>query len=159
VINRIRKAVDRRGSKNKDIGYQGLLGEYAFAKEYNLFINMTLEIGSDGSHKDFTLKDGSSADVKTTAYGKTSLNVNASKRQHPDIYVLTMVRDYEEEYNQKEERWGDVEIYPPEVYLVGWIKSQDFLDKAKYIQPKVGTPFYALPINKLNTKFTKGVFG
>lgn len=159
VVNRIRKAKDQRGSKNRDIGYQGLLGEYAFAKQFNLFINMTLEIGDDGSHQDFILKDGSTADVKTTNYGKTSLNVNASKRKHPDIYVLTMVRQAEEEYDQRQERWTEVEIYPPEVFLYGWIRSEDFLDKSKYITPKMGTPFYALPINKLNTKFIKGVFG
>ena len=158
VTNRMRNAKDLRGSPNREIGYQGLLGEYAFAKKLNLFLNLTLEIDARDHYIDFDLPNGKTCDVKTTQVGGESLNVNASKKDHPDIYVLAMVSTKEEVYDNKMQRWAEKEVYPPKVYMYGWISSDDFLRESKLIRPKHGTPFHALPITELNTRFTKKLF-
>ena len=73
VTNRMRNAKDLRGSPNREIGYQGLLGEYAFAKKLNLFLNLTLEIDARDHYIDFDLPNGKTCDVKTTQVGGESL--------------------------------------------------------------------------------------
>tara|TARA_Y100000114_G_C11761606_1_gene330081 strand:+ start:2579 stop:3127 length:549 start_codon:yes stop_codon:yes gene_type:complete len=159
TCNKAQKYEDRRGSKNRKIGYQGLLGEYAFAKKFNLFLNLCIAKKPGRAHIDFYSPKGLTIDVKTTSWGKNTMNVNAQKPEHPDYYVCCMVKEYTKAFNEHENVWELDEVYPPEVYLVGWISKNDFITKSKYVNPQAGTPFHSLEFANLKKSFPQYIFG
>ena len=65
----------------------GICGEIAFAKRMNIYLDLSFNPRSGGS--DFRLRDGSSADVKTTERDDGQLIVPVWKEKKPsDFYVL-----------------------------------------------------------------------
>lgn len=159
TCNKAQKYEDRRGSKNRKIGYQGLLGEYAFAKKFNLFLNLCIAKKPGRAHIDFYSPKGLTIDVKTTSWGRNTMNVNAQKSEHPDFYVCCMVKEYIKGFNEHDKVWEQEEIYPPDVYLVGWISGDGFINKSTYVNPQKGTPFHSLEFSDLKKTFPQYIFG
>ena len=67
----------------------GVLGEIAFGKRFNLYLDLTFNVRKGGS--DFIAKDGQTTDVKTTTLDTGRLMVPAWKKdpsKKSDLYVL-----------------------------------------------------------------------
>lgn len=159
TCNKAQKYEDRRGSSNRKIGYQGLLGEYAFAKKFNLYLNLCIAKKPGRAHIDFYSPKGKTIDVKTTSWGRNTMNVNAQKPEHPDYYVAMIVKEHTKVFNEHEHVYQTQEVWPPEVYLVGWISGDEFSKKATYINPQKGTPFHSLEHKMLKKTFPQYIFG
>lgn len=71
-----------------DIDYDGLLGEYAFCKKYNLFLDITASPRS-GSY-DCVYK-GKRVDVKTTRHKNGRLLCTMKSNDDVDVYVLAII--------------------------------------------------------------------
>lgn len=146
ITNRKTKAQDLRGANRRDIAYQGMLGEYAFGKHFNIFPDLTLERKKTHKNVDYITNEGLIIDVKTTTKGSSTMNVNATKvdgkERKADIYVAIE---------------SDEKTYPPVMTLIGWIRYQDFKENAE--KKMGGTEYYALDLKHLKPKFPASIFG
>jgi hypothetical protein len=79
---------------NADSHYIGLKGEAAFAKEFELQVDLTMRNTGDGGI-DFTL-GGRTIDVKTSTYGD-KLRIPVTTEYWCDIYVLAKYDSYHDE--------------------------------------------------------------
>lgn len=108
-----------------EIVLDGVYGEYAVAKHFNLFIDLNCDYRKFGA--DLEQNDGSTIDVKSTR--RTGGPLNATEwaiRKPADIFILT-------------------EIYDTEVHIVGWIDRATFLVDSNKHQLKDRDPYYCLP--------------
>ena len=146
ITNKKQNAVDLRGSKRRDIAYQGMLGEYAFGKHFNIFPDLTLERKKTHKNVDYITNEGIIIDIKTTTKGSSSMNVNATKidgkERKADIYVAIE---------------SDESSYPPILTMIGWIRHKDFKELAEKKQG--GSEYYALELTHLKPKFPATIFG
>lgn len=159
VVNRKNKANDMRGSKEPNIGYYGMLGEYAFAKCFNFFPDVCLEM-PDNRSTDFQTPDGKTIDVKTGMNFTEDMNVNKNKSSHPDYYVAMHVLFKEKTRCPKTGVVSYQYLPEPKVKLVGWIGGKDFVDKSVPVpMPNPLNSFNTLPYCLLRTTTPKQVFG
>lgn len=162
IINKQIKAKDRRGSKVKNISYYGMLGEYAFAKCFNYFPDLTLEKPANRDI-DFITPEGKVVDVKTGMNETECLNINAPKLDngnHADYYVSFHVEF------KKKVRCPDtmttkvIDIDPPKIKYVGWLPGKEIKERgALCVQPDPGRSYYQVPYCLLRKSTPKYIFG
>ena len=148
ITNTNKKSRDYRGSSREDITYVGMLGEYAFAKHFNLFPDITLEKRPTHVNVDFITNDGLIIDIKTSDKGDkadhlcVSESKKATKVRDPDIYVAMTIDESEK---------------TPIVWLVGWCKYEVYEEhKVKHETP---TPHYKLDYKYLKPNSPASTFG
>jgi len=106
---------------------EGVMGEYAFCKKYNLFFDGTFS-GKDAGY-DCVLK-GKKIDIKTTSLQDGNLIAfQSSEKSDVDIFILTVVDR------------NSVEI-------VGWIEKENFINPENLVDHKYGKRYF-LPREKL----------
>ena len=103
------KVSDKNGSQ---IDFEGLLGEYAFCKIFNLFYEISPQPRS-GSYD--CIWNGKRTDIKSTTYQEGSLLGNINSNKDIDVYVLGII----------EFRRSDVLIKFP-----GWLPSEELYYKS-----------------------------
>ena len=75
-------------SSGGDIDFDGLLGEYAFCKAYNLFLDIA-PIPRSGSYD--CIRKSERIDIKTTRHQNGRLLATMKKNEDVDIYVLCII--------------------------------------------------------------------
>lgn len=73
---------------NSEIDFEGLLGEYAFCKHYNLFFELSPS-PRQGSYD--CIHNGKRIDIKSTRHKHGKLLGNTRRNQDVDIYVLAII--------------------------------------------------------------------
>ena len=137
IIASLRAGVNRSiGTKDVKRGPQdgfytdllGVAGELAFAKRFNLFPDLTFSPRSGGH--DFVMRNGHTADVKTTDRGDGRLLVTPKKRGDPsDVYFLLV---------------GEVPLFK----IMGYAKAKQVFDDGNLTNFGRGT-CYALTQDQL----------
>lgn len=89
--------------KGADIDFDGMVGEYAFCKRYNLFLDITAYPRS-GSYD--CLYNGKRVDVKTTRHKNGRLLCTLKNNEDVDVYVLAIIDGYD-------------------VYFPGWVYKDE----------------------------------
>lgn len=92
LVNRSNKTTNQKVSENpvQDVEYDGLIGEYAFCKLNNLYLDIvpTSRSGSyDCLFEDYRL------DIKATRYKNGVLLGNTKRNPDVDVYVLAIIDD------------------------------------------------------------------
>lgn len=126
----------KSGVKDMKVGNQsteltdleGLAGEFAFCKAFNLFPDLSI-LPRSGSHDCITHK-GKTVDIKTTRYPNGKLVERVTNKLKADIYVL-MVGEF------------------PTYECIGWVESGEFLKEENITDLGHGKT-YAMTQNKLN---------
>jgi len=124
------KDVKRSTNTSSEINFEGVVGEYAFCKYYNLFLDITPSPRSGGY--DCVYED-KRVDIKTTHYKNGRLICTMKENNQVDIYVLAIL-----EKNL--------------VTLVGWAYKDELID-SRNIQDLGYGNTYVLDQNKLRTMF------
>jgi len=148
ITNANKGSKDFRGSSRQDISYVGMLGEYAFAKHFNLFPDITLEKRPTHVNVDFITNDGLIIDIKASDKGEkadhfcVSDSKSESRARKPDIYVAMTIDESEK---------------TPIVWLMGWCKHEVYMDKR--VKHETPTPHYKCDYKHLKTNFPVSTFG
>jgi len=116
MLGNMRSMLARNASvKDRRVGYKpaiemdedGVVGEYAFCKHFNIFFNPAFELRSGGSD---CIYKGQRIDVKTTRYpnGKIAASLKQTENKEVDVYVLAIMSEHI-------------------VKIVGWIKYDELI--------------------------------
>lgn len=89
-LNNVRDA-KMANANGVDIDFDGLIGEYAFCKKYNLFLDITASPRS-GTYD--CLYNGKRVDIKTTRHKNGRLLCTMKKNDDVDVYVLAIIDGY-----------------------------------------------------------------
>ena len=116
---------------NSEIDFEGLLGEYAFCKMFNLFFEIS-PMPRSGSYD--CIWNGRRIDLKTTTYLDGSLLGNVKRNEDVDVYVLCTI---------------DIQRHGVEVCFPGWLYSEELYDSANLTTLR-GSPVYLVKQDKLN---------
>jgi len=126
-----KQGTERRQDASLDalqMSVDGVMTEYAVAKALNLFFDFNCEFRKFGA--DLIGKNGSTIDVKSTRKPNGNLNaVKWSSGKPADYFVLT-------------------EIMPFDIFIVGWIRRNDFLCETN-LQDRGNGLFYSVDRNQL----------
>jgi hypothetical protein len=121
-----------------DMNFTGLVGEYAYAKRFNLFFDPVPQVVKDVSELsevDLRAKSGLTIDVKTTTKEGQGLIINEYKlrrKKKVDIYALCY-------YSRKEST----------AHLLGYIESKAAHDRPT--KQLYGKPVVEIPIGDLKS--------
>lgn len=114
--------------KGTDIDFDGMIGEYAFCKKHNLFLDITASPRS-GSYD--CVYNGKRVDVKTTRHKNGRLLCTMKNNDDVDVYVLAIIDGYD-------------------VYFPGWAYKGDLRVDDNIIDLGYGNG-YALSQEKLRS--------
>lgn len=125
------KISDKNGS---EIEFEGMLGEFAFCKHYNIFFDFTPSPRS-GSYD--CMLNNKRIDIKATKY-KTGVLIGKQPRNNDiDIYVLAIL---------------DFKKNGVNVYFPGYATSDELYDEKNltFLKETDSTPVYAISQNNLH---------
>lgn len=138
-----------------NMSYWGWLAEFAVAKHFNIYPDITWACDKKTKHYDLIMQTGQKIDVKMSDFYKDAFWVRP-KTKEPDHYLHVKMKRHEVIRDSNTGQEKKEYLVLPEFYLAGHIDMRRFHQRAFFHRK---TKCYVCKQENLLTSFPKNIFG